>query len=259
MKLIINGDDFGITHACNLAIIDCFKNGSMTSTSMMTNMDHAEEAARLWKEYPDLSVGIHLSLTAGKPLTSVPSLVKEDGTFNKAILKHPELADEKEMEQELEAQIQRFIELTGKLPDHINSHHGIEAIPAGKRLLEKLSKKYDRPIRSYMLEGRDYSYPVDFVVAYQPLDMEMFTRGQNAPKGFSEVFSVITPEMIASDDYFEVAGHPGYIDKDLIGLSSLTEGRVYDAAAFQSDELKDWIRENNIELISYKDLPKKQG
>nr|WP_286139093.1 ChbG/HpnK family deacetylase [Faecalibaculum rodentium] len=31
MKLIINGDDFGITPACNETIIDCYRKGRLTS------------------------------------------------------------------------------------------------------------------------------------------------------------------------------------------------------------------------------------
>lgn len=256
MKLIINGDDFGITHACNLAIIDCFQNGSLSSTSMMTNMPWAAEAAKLWEENPELSVGIHLSLTAGKPLTNVPSLVKEDGTFNKAILKDPDLADPKEMEQELEAQIAKFVELTGKLPDHINSHHGIEMIPQGERLLEKLSRKYDLPIRAFLNKPRDHTYNVEYVVPYWPMPENFFTRDQNAPLALEEALSGITPEMLQSDEYFELAGHPGYVDKDLIEISSLQQGRAYDAANFSSQALRDWMKENQVELISYKDLPK---
>lgn len=49
MKLITNGDDFGITRAANYGIIDCFKYGILRSTSMMVNMNAAEHAAELMK------------------------------------------------------------------------------------------------------------------------------------------------------------------------------------------------------------------
>ena len=110
MKLIMNGDDFGITRGVNAAMIDCFSKGYLSSTSMMVNMPAAKEASELMKAYPKLSVGIHLNLTVGKPLTDCPSLVKADGTFNKNMLKDSSMVDVKEMECELRAQMERFIE-----------------------------------------------------------------------------------------------------------------------------------------------------
>ena len=95
MKLIMNGDDFGITRGVNAAMIDCFSKGYLSSTSMMVNMPAAKEASELMKAYPKLSVGIHLNLTVGKPLTDCPSLVKADGTFNKNMLKDSSMADMK--------------------------------------------------------------------------------------------------------------------------------------------------------------------
>lgn len=149
MKLIINGDDFGITHACNLAILDCFNHGVMTSASMMTNMPYAEEAAKLWKDNPKLSVGLHLNLTVGYPLCrNLRTLTNEDGTFNKQVLKaKPQDIDIEEMRLECQSQMDKFIEMTGRLPDHINSHHGIEAIPGGSIVIQELANKYDLPIR----------------------------------------------------------------------------------------------------------------
>lgn len=47
-------------------LLIAIKNGMLNSTSMMTNMDGCIEAAKLWKDNPGLSVGIHLCLTAGK-------------------------------------------------------------------------------------------------------------------------------------------------------------------------------------------------
>ncbi|GAA0346175.1 hypothetical protein GCM10008931_41800 [Oceanobacillus oncorhynchi subsp. oncorhynchi] len=37
-KLIINADDFGYSKGVNFGIIESYKNGIVTSTTMMTNM-----------------------------------------------------------------------------------------------------------------------------------------------------------------------------------------------------------------------------
>lgn len=254
MKLIVNGDDFGITHACNMAIIDCFYQGVMTSASMMINMPYAKEAAKLWEENPKLSVGLHLNLTVGYPLNkNLKTLIKGDGTFNKQILKAKlEDVDVEEIRLECQNQMDKFIELTGRLPDHINSHHGIEAIPGGAIILQELAKKYDLPIRelTHIPHHETLEYITNYVIPLKRLTI-------NPPQNPKEIIDLFTHEDIQGEGYFEWLGHPGYVDWDLIQLSSLTLGRCADANCFCSPIIKEWIKENNIELISYLDLPKK--
>lgn len=250
MRLIINGDDFGITHACNLALIDCYKSGVMTSASLMTNMPAAREAASLWEENPGLSVGIHFCLTAGRPLTSVPSLIKEDGTFDKAILHEKGRADLSEIRQELQAQYDRFVELTGRQPDHINSHHGIELIYGCSEILEEFSRKYDIPLRSF-ITGASCDVPFE-TAANRFAQIDHFCEPEDMVQLFQK-------SDVSSDNAFELAAHPGYVDKELVRLSSLTTGRAYDAACFLSPRLKSWIEDNHIERISYKQLKRKEN
>lgn len=251
MRLIINGDDFGITHGCNLALIDCYQKGLMTSTSMMTNMPFALEASSLAKENPGLSVGLHFCLTAGKPLTYVPSLIKADGTFDKAILFTLGKASIKEMRQEMQAQYDEFVRLMGKKPDHLNSHHGIEQISGGEDLLQEFSNRYFIPIRSFVTRDEFSTYSVPFEV---PQSRLLSWKNTSPYESLEVIANLFSKEDIQSDRAYELGAHPGYIDYDLIKLSTLTTGRAYDAYFFMHPELKDWISKNNIELITYHDL-----
>lgn len=255
MKLIINGDDFGITHGCNIAIIDCFRQGMMTSASMMTNMPYAKEATKLWKENPELSVGLHLNLTVGYPLCkNIKTLLKEDGTFNKNILKAKKgEIDEQEVYQECVAQMNKFIELTGRKPDHINSHHGIEAIPGGTDTLQSLANEYDLPIRqlTHVSNPKSFEYTTHYEIPIKRVTL-------TPPQSPEEIIQLFSKEDLQSDRYYEWLGHPGYVDYDLLRLSSLTTGRCLDAYCFSSPIIKEWIKQNNIELISYLNLPRKK-
>ncbi|MBI4999163.1 ChbG/HpnK family deacetylase [Candidatus Gottesmanbacteria bacterium] len=56
-RLIVNADDFGNTSGVNRGIIYGFKNGIITSTSLMVKRPEAEEAAKLAKENPGLGWG----------------------------------------------------------------------------------------------------------------------------------------------------------------------------------------------------------
>ncbi len=258
MKLIVNGDDFGFTHGCNLAIIDCYLKGILTSASLMTSMEYAAEAAELWKDHPGLSVGVHLCLSAGKPLTDCSSLLKADGSFDKAILRNHRKISLEEVHQELEAQIRKFISLTGRKPDHINSHHGIEQIHGVPAILDELSRKYDIPLRSYLSSKEDeIQFGGRYVQAPVAGGLNHPGPDPNSPWNPVEMVREITQEMISSDGFYELAAHPAYADADLMENSSLNIGRVYDARAFLSRTLRYWIRDHHIKLITYKDLPVK--
>lgn len=246
MRLILNGDDFGFSRAVNAGMIDCFELGVMTSCSMMVNMPGAKQAALLMKDYPKLSVGIHLNLTVGKPLTTnLKTLIKEDGTFNKGNLKDSSAVDIEEIRTELQAQMDYFIELTGQLPTHINSHHGIELIQGGEQVVCELSQKYHLPVRRFFTTPKGNHEKVDFELPL--MKFKMVERSQ--PSDLIEMFS---QEEIDSDDIFEFALHPGYVDKIVMELSSLNVGRAYDAEVFMASETKEWLAKNpNITLVGY--------
>ena len=254
MKVIFNGDDFGITRACNYAIIDCFTEGVLTSTSMMSNMPGAQHAAQLMKEYPTLSVGLHLNLTVGKPLSKgLKTIVKADGTLDKGILKDASHVDMNELRTEMRAQFDYFVELCGQLPTHINSHHGIELVPGADELVLELSQAYHLPIRRFFTlpEGNhphcEYEIPKMCLIKREDWSIPITT---------DEIIGFFTKEMLESDDFYEIAAHPGYVDYDLLQFSSLTTGRCYDTHNFLSDDIKQWVKDNNISLINYENIPK---
>jgi len=90
IRLIIRGDDIGNTHASNLALEQAFKNGLMTSASVMSSAPWFTETAALIRTHPEWSIGLHLALTSGwdklnwgpiAPHSEVKSLVANDGNF----------------------------------------------------------------------------------------------------------------------------------------------------------------------------------
>lgn len=252
MKLILNGDDFGISRGVNAAMIDCFTKGYLSSTSMMVNMPACQEASELMKMYPGLSVGIHLNLTVGKPLTKCNSLVKEDGTFNKGMLKNSEHVNKQEIENELRAQMDRFIKLTGKKPTHINSHHGIEQIEGAEAIVCQLSREYDLPVRRFFTLPSGNHPDIDYVI---PEAKMLFNFEDYATP--EKVIALFSDSDLASDKVYEYACHPGYVDYEILQMSSLTTGRAYDAHVFLSEQIGQWIKEHQIELVGYEAIGKK--
>lgn len=150
-KLIINADDFGLAKCVNLGIVESFTKGVLTSASIMANGQAFDDAVLLSKQYPSLSLGIHLSLVEEKPVlptNEIPSLIdKKSGrlyqnysSFIRAfLLRKIQLLD---IEKELKAQIEMVLN-ANITPSHINSHQHLHMLPLILNIVLKLAKKYN--------------------------------------------------------------------------------------------------------------------
>ena len=79
-KLIVNADDFGLSEGVCLGILKAHRDGILTSTTCMMNMENIEKYLEMTKAYPNLGLGVHLNITVGKPLTKV-SFIDEKGNY----------------------------------------------------------------------------------------------------------------------------------------------------------------------------------
>ena len=80
-------DDFGFDIARNDAILDCFENNQISTTTIMANMPGFEDGVkRVFENGLQNRVGLHLNFTQGMPLTDdikrFPVFCNVDGTFN---------------------------------------------------------------------------------------------------------------------------------------------------------------------------------
>jgi predicted glycoside hydrolase/deacetylase ChbG (UPF0249 family) len=130
--LIVNADDFGMCHAINAGILRAFREGIVSSTSLMMPCPWAGHAMTLLREEPAFPFAVHLTIVRDYdgyrwgPLTSkdrVPSLIDETGFFyrNDRI---PELLAQialPEVEIEFRAQIDAVLN-AGLRPTHLDWH-----------------------------------------------------------------------------------------------------------------------------------------
>ena len=149
MRLIINADDFGMSTEVNEAVIRAYKEGVLTSTSLMVTGAAFEQAVELAQENPGLAVGIHLVTVVGKsvlPHSDIPALVDREGNFSN----NPTAAGLKyffsrrarrELREELAAQFERF-HLTGLPLSHIDGHLHLHVHPVIFNAALDLGAKY---------------------------------------------------------------------------------------------------------------------
>jgi predicted glycoside hydrolase/deacetylase ChbG (UPF0249 family) len=105
----------------NQAIEECMAAGTVKVTCVMVNMPANEQTASLRKRFPHCSVGIHWTLTEGRPVlppAQVPSLVQANDTISIV-----------ELKAELCAQYTRFCEIAGP-PDFWNTHENFHVWPS---------------------------------------------------------------------------------------------------------------------------------
>ncbi len=136
-RLIVNADDFGWSEGVNRGIVEAYRNGIVTSTTVLANGAAFDGAVQLARQERRLGVGVHLNLSDGAPLLprwEVPSLVNEQGHFSGGPMKLVArmLAGKlrsAEVEAEWDAQI-RKVEKAGIQPTHLDGHKHVHMLPA---------------------------------------------------------------------------------------------------------------------------------
>jgi len=164
--LIVNSDDFGLCHAVNEAIIEGYRDGIITSGSLMVSAPWAPEAIRFLKSNPHYAVGIHVTLTNSfdnirigpvMPVDRVRSLVNAQGCFHETVEGMNARADPEHIEREVRAQIERALEYglnISHVDNHMRSLSGNKAADPGYwPILYDAAEYYDLPILNYANHG----------------------------------------------------------------------------------------------------------
>ncbi len=248
-KLIVNADDFGLTEGCTIATVLCHEDGILTSTTLMVNMPFAPLAVALAKKHPNLGVGIHLTLTMGGPvLEGEKSYTDGNGNFRKQKNYEHSLNEDVNLDElydEWKAQIEKFIAMMGKKPTHIDSHHHVHLLDNLYPVARRLAKEYDLPMRLRPeTDKTDYEWE-------QALMLPGFYEETAVPAYVMEnTFGIWDHEFI------EIMCHPAFIDQRLIDNSSYCMQRARELQTMRDPELKQWIKDHGIELITFADLKK---
>ncbi len=153
--LVVNADDLGVSKGATLGIMKAHREGIVTSASLAATTPFYEHAVRSCVQTcPDLGIGLHLTLTSGKPVSPaerVPLLIDKRGFFRWRFL--PLLAAVsgpggsnllEQIEIELEAQLER-LRADGIPPDHIDGERHVHLIPAIFDMVAAAARRYSVP------------------------------------------------------------------------------------------------------------------
>jgi hopanoid biosynthesis associated protein HpnK len=148
-ELIVNADDFGLSRGANRGIVKAWREGILTSASLMVGGKGFAEAVALARANPGLQVGLHLTLVQGRAVMEHgghPYITDPQGNFTD----NPVLAGMRyfflkpmrsQLYREIEGQIVRFRD-TGLPLSHIDGHLNIHMHPVVFDILLELMPRH---------------------------------------------------------------------------------------------------------------------
>ena len=144
------------------------------------------------------------------------------------------------MYEEFCAQINKVIN-SGVKVDHLDSHHHVHTLSSLKPVIEKIVKKYNLPIRGGFESEIDY----DNII---PMTESFYNK--NVTDDYFEKFI----NELKNHDVIDVMCHPAFIDEKLVNSTSYAMQRMKEYSILTSKKVKEFLRENNIELTNYSKL-----
>lgn len=257
MKLLVQSDDFGITPGVSAGIIYGIRHGIIRNTGLFANMPDAEESVEMIQPYLDqIAFGIDLNASTGSsllPHNEIPHLTHEDGTFltsreNRALDTEENGFDHVSYDEtyaEFDAQIQRFMRITGRKPDYLHRHAYMTKTT--DRIIHDLALKYS------IIDSQDV---MDSELIRMPRKLDWMHFGSADAQLESDLETYILEDrasLLGADTAMLVA-HCGFADFRITQLSSFNLLRTKDLEAMISPRVAKWIADNNIGLITYRDL-----
>jgi chitin disaccharide deacetylase len=226
--LIVNADDYGLTPAVSEGILRGFRDGIITSTSVLVLGRGFTRSIGWLAETPGIGTGVHLALVGEDPpllsAREIPTLVDRRGRLARSwrsllprvAARRIDLAD---VERELAAQVVA-VEGAGVTVDHLDSHQHVHMFPGLRRVVVDVAHRFDVPaIRvtraasrgpSGLLLRRLAATLVDELDA-DGIAYPLCSTGLDEAGGLDEtrLLQVIARFAAESCRSVEISGHPG--------------------------------------------------
>jgi hopanoid biosynthesis associated protein HpnK len=291
--LIVNADDFGLTAGVNQAIVETHVGGVVSSTTLMANGPGFEDAVTAARSVPNLSVGCHVVLVDGAPVSppdAVDTLLAirsaEPDKFYSSLSAFAARAmlggfDRGQLVAEITAQI-RKIQSAGVRVTHLDTHKHAHIFPEILAALLRAARICGvRAIRNPIvpvkaLPARLFQGKRELWKRYGQVRMlrtfsgQFLERTQRAglltPDGVVGVIETgsvdnsLLRSTLASlpEGTWELVCHPGYNDADLRAAHTrLLDSREAERRLLTSPELRQFLEEQKIQLIGYREFVKK--
>jgi predicted glycoside hydrolase/deacetylase ChbG (UPF0249 family) len=270
--LILHADDVGMSHSINTATFQALDAGAINSASIMIPCPWLPEVAAYARSHPNADLGLHLTLNSEwtayrwgpvASKSSVPSLLDKDGFFYNSTEEGRAKINPREAEVELRAQIERA-RAVGIQPTHLDSHMG-QLFQTRDLLatLMRVAHEYKLPVllsHDFNTMGGDTTM---FAGVLQPTDVVIDHIVQAMPDVPPARWNQFYEDKIKQlqPGVTEMIIHLGHDEAELQGAMAGFEGwgaawRGRDFAYITSDAFRRLLKENNVQLVTWREIGK---
>ena len=276
-RLIIRTDDVGYTNVHNMGTFETYEHGYSTSADVMLESPGTVDALKRLKDMPWVSTGWHTHFWNSCVLDpkEVKSLVIPGTDRFRHDLRDADDVDYGEALREMRAQLDRCMDILGKVPDVGGTGRGTKPFT---KAMEKVTAEYgmahDYGHRMHLRADGGFDIdPVDpkwEAAGIYIVDQRGVVAGDVMKETLKELENYDPVRFLLEDrsKFFDLPDgaalmhgfHPAYVDYYVARLGDYgpnmiyyTLSRAFDVEALCSKRLHDWIKENNIELCSLRD------
>jgi predicted glycoside hydrolase/deacetylase ChbG (UPF0249 family) len=230
-RLIVNADDLGQSGSVNSGIMHAVDHGIVTSASLMVRWPAAVEGAAMAADRPTLSIGLHLDLGEWGA---------RNGEWSE-LYRVSDHTDERALAEELDCQLDRFSELVGRSPTHLDSHQHAHREEPLRSLMVEAAAKLGVHLRG---ESSSVQYCGSFYGQYG--------AGYPYPEGITvDALEAVIESLPAGTT--ELGCHPGLGPFDDLNSTYLIE-REDECRSLCDPRSRAILSDNFIQLCSYLDV-----
>jgi chitin disaccharide deacetylase len=269
-RLVVNADDFGLSHSVNEAVIRAHHEGILTTASLMVNESGFDEAVKLAQENPKLGVGLHLTLLHGHSALShnkIPGLVNPQGEFSNSpvgvgMKYYFDSGLVEPLRAEIHAQFGKF-RSSGLVLDHVNGHLHLHLHPVIFKILmddsEKLGIRHLRFTRDCLARSRRMSrgyhfYRISHAAIFEWLSSRTReTLRQRNIRHAQITFGLLQDGRVDEDYVLKLLPELPPGDSELYSHPSLDKFK-HEFNALVSPRVREQVKKLGIQLICYQDL-----
>lgn len=289
-QLIVNADDFGLTSGVNRAIADAHNGGVVSSATLMASGAAFDNAVQTARALPNLSVGCHVVLVDGAPVSSPGALdtlvairSSEPDRFYGSLSGFAARAtlggfDRDQLVEEITAQV-RKIQGAGLEVTHLDSHKhahvfpeiliamlraaricGVQAIRNPFVPVKSITSRQFRGNRALLKRYGQVRLLNTFARRFRDLTKRAGLVTTDGAIGVIEtglMDATLLRQALTNlpEGTWELVCHPGYADADLeAARTRLLGARDRERDLLMSPELKQFLDEQKIRVINYRAL-----
>jgi predicted glycoside hydrolase/deacetylase ChbG (UPF0249 family) len=186
-KVIVNADDLGYTPLTSTGILTAWRDGLVTSASLMVRMSDAGSAVRQARELGFDDLGLHLDLG---------EWICRNGRWS-PLYEVVALDDPQAVADECRRQLDRFRDLVGRDPTHLDSHQHVHRAEPVRSVAREIAARLGIVLRDF-----------SSTVAYDGGFYGQYGDGKPASESITEEAIVSILER-ATAVVVEIGCHPG--------------------------------------------------